>query len=106
VARLGAQRDIGDGKGELEADVGYVSSKDDNAGTACVVTMLATCWGSSQVTTISLDGVGSYRLGRDWFGVASLELAQQSFTVSDATTTVKQPGVVMITGLVRLAYRF
>ena len=38
--------------------------------------------------------------------MASLEVADQTLTVSGNTMTVKQPGIIMFTGLVRLAYRF
>ncbi len=106
VARVSAQHAIGDGGGEWEADLGYVTSKDDNSGVTCDPTKLATCWGSSTSSTISLDGLGMYRLGRSWLGVASLELATQHLQVTDAMTAVSQPSILMITGMVRLSYRF
>jgi hypothetical protein len=106
IGRLGGQRDFKNGKGQWQVDLGYVSSKDDDAGIACDSTMLATCWGSSRSRTISATGLTYYRLGGSWLGVASLEVAEQALTVSDAAMTVKQPGVIMFTGLVRLAYRF
>ena len=106
VVRLSATKSFADDKGEWETDLGYVASKDDNVGKTCTTTMLATCWGSSQVSTISLDGLAMYRLGGDWLGIASLELAQQSLKVTDAMNNVSQPSIVMITGMVRLSYRF
>jgi hypothetical protein len=106
VVRLSASRSFADDKGEWEADLGYVSSKDDDIGQTCNTTMLATCWGTSSVSTASVSGFGMYRLSKDWLGVASLELADQSLHVSDAMRTVDQPTIIMITGLLRLSYRF
>jgi hypothetical protein len=106
VVRASATKSFADDKGEWEGDLGYVASKDDNVGKTCNTTMLATCWGSSSVSTISIDGLAMYRLGDSWLGIASVELASQSLTVTDAMNNVSQPSIIMITGLVRLSYRF
>jgi len=106
IGRLSGQRDFQNGKGQWQVDLGYVSSKDDDTGMTCDPNTLATCWGSSKARTLSATGLTYYRLGGSWLAVASLEVADQALTVSDATMTVKQPGIIMFTGLVRLAYRF
>lgn len=106
IVRLSASKSFADDKGEWEADLGYVAAKDDNIGQTCSPAMLATCWGTSQVSTISLGGFGMYRLSKSWLGVGSLEFADQSLRVSDAMRTIDQPSIIMITGMLRLAYRF
>ncbi|HTJ44341.1 MAG TPA: hypothetical protein VL463_19695 [Kofleriaceae bacterium] len=106
ILRLSASRSFASEKGEWETDLSYVASKDDDIGQSCNTAMLATCWGASSATTASLSGFGMYRLSKDWLGIASLELASQSLQVSDVMKTVNQPSIIMITGLVRLSYRF
>lgn len=106
IARLSAERELAEGKGDLSGSLGYSSSSDDNIGVTCDGVTLSTCWGSAKSRTISLEGAGSYRLGRSWLGIASLELANQSLQVTDAMKLVPQPGIIMVTALVRLSYRF
>ncbi len=106
IVRLSAGRALASGNGEWSANLGYATSSDDNVGVACNATMLATCWGSAKSRTISLEGAGSYRIGRSWLGIASLELANQGLQVTDAMALVKQPSVIVVTALVRLSYRF
>jgi hypothetical protein len=106
IVRASAQRSFADDKGEWEADVGYSASSDDNIGVTCTSATIGTCWGASKVSTAALDGFAMYRLGDNWLGLASLEFADQSLQTSDAAQLVSQPGIIEITALVRLSYRF
>jgi hypothetical protein len=106
VVRASAQHELAGGNGEWELDLGYATSKDDNVGVTCNPATLSTCWGSSEASTIAADGYGMYRLGRNWLTVASLELASQHLKVSDAANQVDQPSIILITGMLRLSYRF
>lgn len=104
--RLGAERDIRGGKGDWQVGLNYAQTSDDNVGVACDQTTLATCWGASKSRILSVDGTASYRLGRSWLGIGSLELADQSLKVTDAMTLVSQPAIIMVTAMARVSYRF
>ena len=106
VIRASAQKSFADDKGEWEADLGYSASKDDDIGVTCTSATIGTCWGASKVSTTSIDGFAMYRLADAWLGLASLELADQSLQTSDGPTLVSQPGIIEITALLRLSYRF
>jgi hypothetical protein len=107
IVRLSAAHPIGDGShGDWSADLGYVGTSDDNIGVACDPNTLATCWGASKSRTLSVDGEASYRLGRSWLAIGSLELADQQLQVTDAAKLVAQPSIILITAFARLSYRF
>jgi hypothetical protein len=105
LVRVAASREFKEGRGEWEADVSYFGSVDENR-EACTTVDISTCYGSSQVRTISLNGTAFYRLKKDWFLMGSAAVGQQTLTTLDGGTTTKQPSILMTTGFVRIAYRF
>jgi hypothetical protein len=105
IATLTASREIADGKGEWEAGLTYLASKDENRA-ACTVADLNTCYGSSNVSTISASGTGFYRLKRDWMLVGVVELAYQTLQTLDGAAMVSNPAVLSTTAFARIAYRF
>ena len=105
LVRVAGSREFKQGRGEWEADVSYFSSIDENR-EACTVVDITTCYGSSQVSTISLNGTAFYRLKRDWLVMASLGIGRQNLTTLDGGMAVSNPPILMTTGFVRIAYRF
>ena len=105
IVTASASREIADGKGEWQADLAYLASTDENR-SACDLTSLNTCYGSSNVTTITATGTGFYRLKRDWLLVGVVEVAHQSLQVLDNGVMESQPGVLSTTAFARIAYRF
>ena len=68
--------------------------------------VIADCYGSAKVGTITVSGTGFYRLKQDWFVMGTLELARQSLTTLDGGMTVVNPSILGTTAFVRVAYRF
>lgn len=104
--RASAAHDLGDGRGEWEAEVAYNSTKDDSAGKTCSVTDLITCSGAAQSSILSFGGNVYYRFNRDWFAMGSLFLNHTSITHVEMMTSVADPAVIGLTGFLRIAYRF
>ena len=104
--RASAAHDLANGRGEWEAEVAYNSTKDDSAGKSCSTTDLVTCSGAAQSSIVSLGGNVYYRYTRDWFAMGSVFLNYTSITHSDMATSVADPGVIGLTGFLRIAYRF
>ena len=88
-------------RAQFDVDVSFVSSADQRQLGNCVVDPL-TCYGSSEVTTISTNALLYYRFARNWLGLVNAGFGYQTFTSVD----VAQPANLLITGLVRVAYRF
>jgi hypothetical protein len=100
-----ANREFKDGKGEWEAQLGYLAAKDDNRA-ACTTVTIETCFGSSSSTAITATGTAFYRLKKDWFIMGTLELARRTLTTLDGANTVSNPSILGTTAFVRVAYRF
>ena len=103
--RASAARELADGHGEWEAEVAHASNEDDNAGVTCAAE-IATCYGASRSTILSLGGNLYYRFNRDWFAFASVFLNRTSITHVEGNTATDDPTVTGLSGYVRLAYRF
>ncbi|MEO8703309.1 MAG: hypothetical protein ABI867_24900 [Kofleriaceae bacterium] len=101
-------RELASGHGEWEAEIAYASTKDDKAGTVCGIagTDIATCYGASNSTVLSLGGNLFYRFNRDWFGMGGLFLNRQNITSFNGAVGTADPAVTGISGFVRVAYRF
>lgn len=112
VARLGASKQFADGEGEYEIDLGYVASVDDGTGAACNVNMgpFQTCFGNSTVNTFSAGGLVHYRARANWLVLVGASAASQGITIIDATAgdpvEVAQPRILILTGHLRVSYRF
>jgi len=112
VVRLNASREVKDGMGEYDINLGYVASKDENRGQVCGGTPMdafTSCFGTSKINTISLSGLLFYRPVVNWFVVVSASAASQGITILDAGATpqgVNQPRILILTGFLRIARRF
>jgi hypothetical protein len=107
--RVFASHEIKDGQGEWEAEVAYSTSVDSSGGSCIASTSLPTCFGFTNGTVISVGGTLYYRFNRDWFGVGSLYISQNSLkegTVMGMTAVPADPDVIGLSGFGRLAYRF
>lgn len=102
--RASAAREIGDGRGEWEAEVAYNSTKDDSAGKTCAD--ITTCFGAANSTILSVGGNLYYRFNRDWFAMVSAFVNRTAITHVDMTTSTEDPAVLGVTGFFRVAYRF
>jgi hypothetical protein len=110
IVRLDGSRELRGGRGHIEADVSYVGSADQNRQDACLVADLLTCLGTAAVSTLSLGTSVFYRVGGDWMVLGSAGVGYQSFTnyKLDGANQVAydQPPNLLLTGFLRLSYRF
>ncbi|HET9621291.1 MAG TPA: hypothetical protein VFP84_07995 [Kofleriaceae bacterium] len=99
-----ASHDLSNGHGEWEAEVAYSATQDDGEnGKPCAD--LATCFGSSTSNILSIGGTLYYRFTRDWFAFGSAFLNRTAVT-STVPAVSKDPAVIGVSGLFRIAYRF
>ena len=107
IVRADASRAILDGKAEVEGNLTYLNSQDDNIGSTCSVIDPASCYGAARMTSVSLGGLMFYRFKPTWFLVGSATLGRQLLTTTVmAEQTVSQPPVTTASLFLRLAYRF
>jgi hypothetical protein len=107
VARADISKELAEGRAELEADVTYLNSTDDNRGTACNLGQVETCYGAAQVQSITGGALAFYRFSRTWFLITSANVgAQMSKAASVSGSPVNQPTIITSGFLLRLAYRF
>lgn len=112
ILRGDARRELWDGKGELELDLGFVSVEDEGKGTTCPGQVgnapdPLQCFGTSDGRTISARSLIHYRLRPDWYLVASGELGTLKLVTNDMTAgRQEQPSVLMLTGFAQIAHRF
>ena len=109
VGRLEASRDLAEGKGEFEIEASYISSTDENLVQNCGVGQVdfLACYGTSESSIIGLGGLVFYRPEKNWFAMGMISAATQTLSTTDAAgNPVSQPAILMLTGFVRLAYRF
>ncbi len=90
---------------------------DDNRGQVCNYggdtpgqQPISKCFGTANATLLSLGGTVYYRFNRNWFGLASLFITQDTVegqTGLGATANlVKDSPITGVTGFLRVAYRF
>ena len=107
IVRADASRAILGGKAEVEGNLTYLNSQDDNIGSTCSVIDPESCYGASRMTSVSLGGLMFYRFKPTWFLVGSATLGRQLLTTTVmAEQTVSQPAVTTASLFLRLAYRF
>ncbi|HVK76924.1 MAG TPA: hypothetical protein VM734_26540 [Kofleriaceae bacterium] len=108
LVRLGARKEIDDGRTEVQADVAYVSSADDDAGTMCLPSSLTSCYGSANSSGLQANMTGYRRINKDWFVTAMLGIASQKLVVTDPATTagIPQSTTVSASAFLRVGYRF
>lgn len=109
TGRLFASREIGEGRGEWEAEISYAQSKDRNGGMAATCTgdiSPADCFGASSTTVFGAGAQVYYRIKKDIFGIGNVYVSQMGLDRQDGTMTVADPSLLSITGFVRVAYRY
>lgn len=101
-------REFRQGRGEIEAEVGYSTTKDTGGGTMCAPPVVdpGQCFGTSNGAILSLGGNVFYRFNSNWFGLGSLFVSRQSITRAEGTAVTEDPPILGITGFARIAYRF
>jgi hypothetical protein len=104
--RLYASKEFRGGRGEWELDLGYTSSKDDNVGMLCTTTDVESCYGSSKIGFIELGGTMYYRIKKDIFGVAMLNIGRYSLQTATPMGVLTDPSVLSTSGYLRIGYRF
>jgi hypothetical protein len=109
--RAFAGHDIKNGRGEWEAEVDYLKTKDDNVGTPCTPADadLASCFGDANATILAAGGTLYYRLTRDVFVIGSAYVSRETLTHQAEpmlATGTSDPATIGVTGYGRIAYRF
>jgi hypothetical protein len=107
TVRGDASRTILGGRAEVEGNVTFLQSRDDNLGTACNIGTIATCYGASRTNSISLGGLLFYRFKPAWYVVANAALGRQSLTTTVMEgETAPQGAILTAFAFLRLAHRF
>jgi len=107
IGRLDANKQFADGRAELEGNLTYVGSGDDNRGSACDLREIPTCYGAAELQSITAGLLAYYRFRPEWFAMFSGSLgAQQSKAANTTGGLVDQPTILSTALLFRLAYRF
>lgn len=107
IGRFDATKGFADDRAEFEGSVTYIKSSDDNRGVACVATDLPTCFGASDLQSVTAGLLLYYRFSRAWFVIANANLgAQMSKSAGADGALVDQPTILTTGLLLRLAYRF
>lgn len=108
IGRFDATKELADGRAEIEGSLAYISSADDNRGTACNLMMdVETCYGASEVQSLSAGLLLFYRFQNDWFAIANATVGAQMSRAADGAGALQDHPTILTTGLLfRLAYRF
>jgi hypothetical protein len=107
IIRLGASRELKDGKAQLSADLSYVTTADDNATMACVVGDITSCYGSANSSAIQANAMGYYRWKADWFITGALGAGTQKLIVTNLSGGgVPQATTLIGQAFVRVGYKF
>lgn len=105
ISRLTGRRSWKDDRLELEGELAYLTSRDDNAGRSCALGDPATCFGSASTRTVQLSLFGAWRVTDDLLASGSLGYGRQSITLA-ADAGGAQPPITSLTGFLRVGYRF
>jgi hypothetical protein len=108
AARVFGAREFRQGRGEIEAELGYATTKDTGGGTMCAPPMVdpTQCFGTSKGSILSLGGNVFYRFNSNWFGLGSVFVSRQAITRAEGTAVTEDPPILGVTGFGRIAYRF
>lgn len=110
IFRLGATRELKEGKAELAGDLTYLVTADDNAGAmdGCQPGTVSTCYGSANSSSLQATALAYYRFKQDWFVNGSAGLGTQKLVVTKLGGGGGVPQTTTIFGnaFVRLGYRF
>lgn len=105
VARLDASRGFMQEQLRLDADVSYLHAEDVGA-SECRATL--NCYGTSIVDTVATGATLYYRFLPDWFAMATVNAALQTFTpgASTGSGNLTTYSNTLLSGFLRAAYRF
>ena len=106
LLRLHGSHEFKQGLGEYEAEVNYLFGKDTDANVNVLCAAANTCFGTSNVGTLSVGGSVYYRFSLDWLAMANASVARQAFSTLQAGANVAQPANLLVSGFLRIAYRF
>jgi hypothetical protein len=107
IARIDSTKSLADDRAELETSVTYINSSDDNRGVACAMPDPTTCYGASEVQSVTAGLLLFYRFSNPWFVIANANVgAQMSKSAGVDGAPVDQPTILTTGLLLRLAYRF
>lgn len=113
TGRLEASKELADGRAELEVNLAYLYSADDNRGTDCDTDVIWTCYGASSVQSVTVGLLGFWRFSPSWFALASGVVGPQFSKSTSAVEgpdgnfdMVDQPTILVSNFFLRLAYRF
>lgn len=107
VARADATKELADGRADLEVNLTYLRSTDDNRGLGARCSDILTCYGGSSVQSVTVGVLGFWRFSPSWFALASGVVGPQFGDAASATgEPVTQPTILVSNFLLRLAYRF
>jgi hypothetical protein len=112
IGRLDVTKSFADDRAEFEGSLTYINSADDNRGTACNIgapdmRTIDTCYGASEVQSVTAGLLLFYRFSRAWFVIANANAGPQMSKSADAMgALVDQPTILTAGLLLRLAYRF
>lgn len=107
MVRLHGSKDFSSGKGQYEIDVTYLAGKDDSAVNCMAGNVgLLGCFGNTKVGTLGVGGTTYYRFSSDWFAMGSLSAARQAFTTQEGGLETSQIPNTLLSGFIRVAYRF
>jgi hypothetical protein len=102
--RLYVGHDLRDGRGDLEVEIAYTAIKDKLAKVDCMD--IASCYGNSSSTLLSVGGETNYRINANWIAIGSLFVTKVGTQVRSGMMAITDPSVTSITGFGRVAYRF
>ena len=99
-------RELKNGHGEWEGEIGYTTTKDSASGIDCVT--IYTCYGSSTGGIFNAGANLYYRYNRDWFLLGHLAVSRQTLTYNGklAVPPSDDPAVIGVMAFFRAAYRF
>ncbi len=112
IFRIGGARPFNDGRTEIDADITYLATDDDNQG-AMGTTCLAgnvnplDCYGTSTVRSIQANALVFHQLNPKWFLVGSVSIGRMKITSADAMgQPISQPITLMTSAFLRIDYKY
>ena len=107
IVRLGASRELKDGKAQVMGDLSWVTTADDNATMQCLPGQVTTCYGSANSTALQANATGYYRWKRDWFVTGALGVGTQKLIVTNLSGGgVPQATTLIGQAFLRIGYKF
>jgi hypothetical protein len=107
IGRLDLTKGFADDRAEFEGSLTYINSADDNRGVDCLLMDPLTCYGASEVQSVTAGLLLFYRFSQAWFVIANVNIgAQMSKSADTMGAPIDQPTILTTGGLLRVAFRF